>query len=164
MSKRIPVEAYAEAVKDLIYDPASPSGLRWANGKPAGGLDGDGYWLVRVGKRPGRLFKAHRLIWFIHHGTVPDLLDHEDTNTSNNRIGNLRIATEKQNRANSHGHKDSSTGVKGVYYEPRTNKYTVRVTVDYQQHWGGRHSTIQEATAAATALRERLHKEFARHD
>lgn len=112
--KRIPIEAYKEAVQTLIYDPASPSALRWVTGKCAGTQNDNNYWLVRVGKRPGRLFKANRIVWYMHHQTMPDLIDHHDRDSSNNLITNLREATEGQNRTNAKTHKDNTSGAKGV--------------------------------------------------
>ena len=158
--KRIPIEAYKEAAQSLIYDPTSPSALRWVNGKPAGAQDHCNYWLVRVGKRPGRLFKAHRLVWFIHHQTMPDLIDHCDRNTSNNLITNLREATESQNRTNARTHKDNTSGAKGVIWDTPNNKWMVRVHLNYKSHFGGRFTDLAEATLVVCEMRKQLHKEF----
>jgi hypothetical protein len=160
---RLPTEVYEIAATKLLYDLSSPSGLRWLNGKVAGSQDNNGYWLVRVGSRPGKLLKAHRVIWFMHHKTLPDLVDHENTITSDNAIGNLRDATEGQNRANSNKHIDNTSGAKGVYWDKRTESWLVQCCVNYKTHYAGRFKNRDEAIAEATALREQLHKEFARH-
>lgn len=161
--KRVPEEFYVTAAKDLIYDETSPSCLRWAkSGKSAGCQESKGYWLVRVGGRNGRLLKAHRIVWYIHHGAVPDLLDHRDTNPANNCVGNLRVATESQNRHNANKHSDNTSGVKGVYWDARTSKWMVKVSMNYVPHWGGRFTDKQEAIKVAAELREKLHREFAK--
>ena len=149
----------------LIYDETSPSCLRWvATGEPAGCQEPLGYFLVRVGPGNGRLFKAHRIIWYLHHGDMPDLIDHRDTDPSNNRIKNLRRATEGQNRHNSKKHRDNSSGSKGVQWDPRTQKWAVRICVNYQSIWGGRFADKDAAIAEAVRLRELHHKDFSRHD
>lgn len=166
--KRIPIESYTEAVKALIYDPASASALRWATGreagKEAGAQDHNNYWLVRVGSRPGRLFKAHRLVWFMHHQTMPNLIDHRDRNPANNIVSNLREATESQNRTNSRKHSDNTSGAKGVCWDAKNKKWQVSVHHNYKHHFGGRFTELSDAIHVATVMREQLHKGFANHD
>ena len=162
---RIPAEAYAPLVDALVYDETCPSCLRWrASGKPAGCQEPKGYFLVRFGPKPGRLFKAHRIVWFLHHGTVPDLLDHRDDDQTNTRIGNLRVATESQNRHNSKKHRDGAAGAKGLSLDPRTEKWAVKVMVNGVSHWGGRFTEKADAVARAKELRNTHHKDFSRHD
>jgi hypothetical protein len=60
-------------------------------------------------------YREHLLIWFLHHETWPTgQIDHRDRNKKNNRIENLRLATNSQNAQNQKCRSDSSTGVKGV--------------------------------------------------
>lgn len=164
MKNRIPIEFYEKAKEVLIYDPTSPSCLRWKNGKKAGSQDKDGYWLVRIGARPGKLLKAHRVVWFLHHGTLPDLIDHRDAITSNNVVKNLREANEIQNHANSKKHKDNSSGVKGISWDKRTNSWIAKCCLNYKQYTIGRFKDLDAAIEALVAKRNELHKEFARHD
>jgi hypothetical protein len=66
-----------------------------------------GYRNVRLPDESGRwrTFKAHRLVWWWHHGPVPDGLqiDHIDGDKSNNRIENLRVVTQAENITASYG-------------------------------------------------------------
>lgn len=75
------------------------SGQRKRKGAVAGHTERDGY--IRIGAFK-RLWLAHRLAWFMHHGTDPgDLfVDHIDGDRSNNAIANLRLADASQNSAN----------------------------------------------------------------
>lgn len=57
-----------------------------------------GYWLCRLNCG---LFKIHRIIFYMHHGYLPKIIDHIDGDTNNNRIENLREADSKGNSANS---------------------------------------------------------------
>ena len=63
----------------------------------------------------GRYFPAHRLAWLIHHGVDPvSDLDHINGDRDDNRIANLRIATQSQNMHNRRADKDNTSGYKGV--------------------------------------------------
>ena len=48
----------------------------------------------------GEKYSLHRLIYMWHKGAVPDIVDHEDRNTHNARIGNLRDGTGGVNARN----------------------------------------------------------------
>ena len=69
-------------------------------GAPAGCPKGNGYTQVKLGQR--RLL-AHRVAWYLHHGTDPGplLVDHVNRNRSDNRASNLRLVDARGNRANS---------------------------------------------------------------
>ncbi len=91
----------------LSYDPETGA-LTWlvdpgnqlSAGAPAGCQNGKGYVQVQLS---GRRLKAHRLAWYLHHGTDPGPLqvDHINRDRSDNRICNLRLVDAKGNRANS---------------------------------------------------------------
>lgn len=72
----------------------------------------------------GVLYQAHRLAWAIVTGEQPpDLIDHEDLDTRNNRWSNLRDATTSLNGANRVAQINSRSKVKGVYGVIRLNRY-----------------------------------------
>ena len=58
-----------------------------------------GYLSVRI---EGKCVAAHRVIWAIHYGEDPGKLqvDHIDRDRCNNRIDNLRLVTNQENRIN----------------------------------------------------------------
>jgi hypothetical protein len=64
----------------------------------------------------GKLYLLHRLIFLYHYGYIPDVLDHKDRDRSNNKIENLRAATNSINASNTKVYKSSTTGVKGVTF------------------------------------------------
>jgi hypothetical protein len=68
-------------------------------GDKAGNKKGSGYWQVCV---DGKWYQLHRVIWEMFNGQIPENLevDHEDRNTDNNLINNLRLATRSQNAFN----------------------------------------------------------------
>lgn len=81
--------------------------------KKAGRIDVQGYATVLV---LGKHRKAHRIIWEMHHGPIPEgmVIDHIDGYPSNNRLNNLRLATQSQNLSNQN-RKKNSTGLKGIF-------------------------------------------------
>lgn len=121
-------------------------------------LDKDNYIRVR---RNGREYRAHRLIWEMFNGPIPDdmLIDHIDGDTLNNRIENLRLATRQQNNANSISRlgKDHVKGVTRV-----GSKYRARITINGTITCLGTYSTIKEAKAVYDAKAIELHGEFAK--
>jgi hypothetical protein len=94
------VLAYCPDTGALTWRVDRTSKVRARAGSPAGTLDGKGYIQVRLGSRR---FYAHRLAWYLHHGTDPGplLVDHINRDRSDNRACNLRLVNAKGNRANS---------------------------------------------------------------
>lgn len=87
-------------------------------GKEAGCFSGYGYKVIRL---DDVLYFSHRLAWLYMYGTFPALqIDHIDNNRENNKLLNLRKATNGQNSQNLKFAKKSnkSSGLLGVF----TNK------------------------------------------
>lgn len=57
-------------------------------------------------------------------------IDHIDRNTCNNRRSNLRAGSSMQNQQNRFAQKNSTTGIKGVFYYPTTNKWQARLKMN----------------------------------
>jgi len=81
-------------------------------GKPVGWLDDHGYTRIILN---GKRLLAHRLAWFWCHGVWPaDEIDHINGDRNDNRICNLREATNLQNCHSKKPHTDATSGYKGV--------------------------------------------------
>ncbi|EEL9458000.1 HNH endonuclease [Salmonella enterica] len=63
-----------------------------------------------------RNIKVHRIIYWLHTGEWPPVIDHINGIKDDNRIENLRAATEKQNARNKGLRATNKTGYIGVYY------------------------------------------------
>lgn len=124
-------------------------------------LDRDGYVRVRV---DGREYRAHRLIWEMFNGPIPDelLVDHIDGDVFNNRIENLRLATRGQNNANSRARSINSTNCKGV--TKIGSKYRARLTHNGQTVSLGTFNTLEEAKNAYDQMALEVHGTFAKVD
>ena len=81
-------------------------------GDEAGYYRKDGYCCIRI---EGRLYLGQRLAWLYVYGEWPSKnIDHIDQNKSNNRIDNLRNASQTINNYNTRLRKDNASGYQGV--------------------------------------------------
>ena len=172
----------AERAKDIVstdelrsllhYDPETGI-FRWAQaprrgvsiGSVAGSPDNNGY--INIAYR-GAKYKAHRLAWLCVNGKLPDsTIDHIDRDPSNNRISNLRLATQAQNNVNRQV--DNSFGLRGVAYQKhgkRKKRYVAQIS--YKCQWTGQHvhkglgyfMTAEEAHEVYDLAAQMVHGEF----
>ena len=71
--------------------------------KPVGTLDKEGYLRVSITwNNTTRVYYTHRLSWCLHHGEDPvgTGIDHINRTRTDNRIENLRLATQQENNLN----------------------------------------------------------------
>lgn len=95
-------------------------------GEKAGAPNTKGYVSIKIN---GRQYKAHRLAWFYVHGEDPGdhEIDHKDLRKGNNCIGNLRLATRKQNNENMPTPKNNTSGIRGVSHQKQDNIWTAYI-------------------------------------
>lgn len=122
----------------------------------AGGIDCRGYRTISI-KRT-RYFE-HRLAWLYTHGIWPQQsIDHIDGNKSNNRIENLRDASDNINHQNlRRAKKDNRSGFLGVTSEKRPTPYRAHISVNGKRHYLGSFMTPEAAHEAYLAAKRRLH-------
>ena len=80
-------------------------------GKEAGAVDKNGYSVLRINQKR---YRTHRVVFLMHKGYLPAVLDHIDGDRANNRLENLRPATTHQNQYNRKLNKNNKSGFKGV--------------------------------------------------
>lgn len=108
-------------------------------------------------------YLAHRLAWLYIYDSIPEFLDHKDENGLNNALSNLRSATIFQNACNTKLTKSNTSGVKGVQWYKREQRWVATVKYLGRQHYGGYFVDIVSATKAVRVLREKLHGAFVNH-
>ena len=106
----------------------------------------------------------HRMIFLYHHGYLPKYIDHIDGNGINNRIENLREATQEQNLHNVPGKLKTKSGKKNVYWNSSMNKWAVHVKVDKKVRYFGIYDDIELAELVAVEARNKYHGQFANHN
>jgi len=128
--------------------------------KQVGRPNDEGY--IRVRGTNGKEYRAHRIIWMLHFGEIPEgmLIDHIDGNKQNNKINNLRLATRIQNNANSIARVKTSGLPKGVV--KTGNTYRARLTHKGKTYSLGSYLTIEEAKNAYDKKALEIHGEFAK--
>jgi HNH endonuclease/AP2 domain len=126
-------------------------------GQKAGCLDTNGYYKTSIN---GKDYGNHRIIFAMHYGFFPKMIDHIDRNPSNNKIENLRAANDKQNQWNTEKNSRNTSGYKNVLFRKERNKWTCRFKVNGKHIMRGSFDTPEEANLYAEKLRKELHGEY----
>lgn len=96
----------------------------------AGWLDKSGYYIIRIF---GKNYFNHRILYQIYHNVIlteTDVIDHIDTNKTNNRKENLRLSTVSENGMNRKVQKNNkSSGIKNIYILHRVgyDEYSIKI-------------------------------------
>ena len=116
--------------KVLHYEPATGQFFYAVTQGPgqfgmlAGSLRRDGGRDIHVA---GKIYLASRLAWFYVYGKWPDNdVDHRNHDRDDNRIENLREATDSQNQSNRKLGKNNKTGVKGIHKRKDSGSFRVQ--------------------------------------
>jgi hypothetical protein len=96
----------------------------------------------------GEFFLVHRMVWFLHHGYWPDLIDHINGDKSDNRMSNLREASRADNSRNMRFARDAPVGVRQM----PGGKFQARIGLNGAIHVG----TFASMDEAVAARREAL--------
>jgi hypothetical protein len=129
-----------------------------ATRESVGTLCKDGYLQLWM---DGRKVMLHRAIWEHVNGPIPDgqEIDHINGNRQDNRIGNLRLVTRKQNQENMRSAfiTNVTSGIKGVSFYKTTGKWRAQI-----RHWKrsihlGYFDSMTAAQSAYQQAAARLH-------
>jgi hypothetical protein len=128
-------------------------------GLPVGTPDKDGYLKTLINKRSHRL---HRLIYMMHHGFVPLIVDHIDNNKLNNKIENLRAVNWSESNLNRGKHQRNTSGYKGVTFVKTENKFSSRIAINGKRYFLGYFDTAKEAHNAYCRAAKNLTASYVR--
>jgi hypothetical protein len=92
---------------------------------------------------------------------MPAILDHINRDVSDNRLENLREATQAENAYNSKLRVDNTSGVKGVTWDKAKRKWVARVYANARVINLGRFATFDEAVNIVNLTRNAQHGHFA---
>jgi HNH endonuclease/AP2 domain len=126
-------------------------------GSVAGGKKPDGYIHIKL---DGKTYKAHRLSWLYVYGKFPEKgLDHINEVKDDNRIVNLRLATDQENMQNiSSPRINNKSGYYGVSWNKKTNKWVAQIQINGKKKCLGFFKTIEEAYDVYKNAKRELHK------
>ena len=127
-------------------------------GDQAGSLEQTGYLITSVN---GKKELVHRVIFAMHHGYLPEFVDHIDRNPLNNCIENLRPATKAENCRNQKRRADNSTGARGVVWDKQRNKWRVAISINNKTKYIGRFDDFELAELVAIEARSKYYGAYA---
>ncbi len=124
-------------------------------GQIAGAICFKGYRQIKI---DGKFYKEHRLAWLYHYGVFPkNQIDHINNTKNDNRIENLREATNTQNQTYKNKREGTSSKFKGVSWNKKFQKWRVRITINGKQKYLG---LFNNETEAGKSYNEEAIKHF----
>lgn len=108
----------------------------------------------RVLNIDNKTYLVHRIIWFYYHGYIPDQVDHKDGNGVNNKIINLRDASQTLNNAN------SNIKVRGT--ERHGRGFKARIKIKGETIYLGTYDTESEAHTVFKEAHKYRYKQYSR--
>jgi hypothetical protein len=106
-------------------------------------------------------YAAHRLAWLYVHGNLPSsAIDHTNRIKTDNRINNLRLATDSQNKYNTALRKDNASGATGVYWHKGKGKWRCEFQFEGKKNHLGYFDNFEDAKAAYVSTSVCYAKEF----
>jgi hypothetical protein len=94
----------------------------------------------------------------------PLYIDHRDGNPLNNRRGNLREATVSQNNMNMALRSDNTSGVKGVDWIEKTQRWRARININGKEIQLGSYVDKESAEQVRKEAQDLLHGKWARRE
>ena len=139
-----------DRLKHLVSYEKETGQFEWLNPTRKGlktiGTNHQGYLRIRI---DGKKYMAHRLAWFYTYGSWPvDQIDHINGVKSDNRIANLREATNPENCRNKALTCRNKSGYKGVHFDADSNKWRASCRVNGKLVNIGRFAKVEDASNA----------------
>jgi len=110
----------------------------------------------------GRALLMHRVVMELAGVATPEQVDHKNRRRRDNRLQNLRPATQSQNSHNMRKHQNNTSGVKGVHWDTNRQYWVAQIRVNGARLWLGRFDSKRAAATAYRIAARRYHGEFAR--
>lgn len=128
-------------------------------GKPCGeNIDSKGYKRVCFS---GRQYRAHRVAWALFYGEEPKtMIDHINRDKTDNRIKNLRLASNAENSRNSTISRKNSSGTTGVTFHKAAKKWMAQIVVNKKMVYLGIFEKIEDAIAARRSAESNFFGQF----
>ena len=133
----------------------SPRANRVILGSVAGNLFCDDRYLQTSVDQ--KKYMVHRIIWLISYGCFPaEQIDHIDGNGLNNRLSNLREVSDAENKKNLPMRSDNKSGVTGVSWHRKANKWISQIQVKGENNYLGIFTNLEDALKARSEAEIKL--------
>lgn len=144
----------------LLFWKIRPKNSRKPKGNmEAGTITTNGYKKVTVNQKR---FYVHQLIFLMQHGFIPEIVDHIDGNTGNNKIDNLRESNKQKNACNSKLSKTNTSGHRGVVWVKHCKKWQAGLQFNKKHFYFGVYEDFELACLVADEARRIYHGIHAR--
>lgn len=152
----------ADLQKVFLYDPTTGvftnreyRGPRALPGQRAGSFAKEGYRRLKI---HGQTISEHRAAWVYYYGVEPeDQVDHINGDPADNRIANLRKATNAENQQNLRKGRTTISGITGVTWNPAKKKWQARIGLHRTRVFLGYFGSVGEAAAAYESAKKNYH-------
>lgn len=149
----------------FAYDNGNLIRLKASGGYPSNNVAG---WVTVCNKAfykklniNKKTYYLHRIIFLFHHGYMPKIIDHINGDSLDNRIENLREATQSQNCANQRIKTNNKLGVKGIHQDKKSKKYIAKIMLNRKSIWLGSYCLLEDAIEAHRVGSKKYFGEFA---
>jgi hypothetical protein len=129
-------------------------------GKKAGCKSSGAYGVVNL---DGQAYSIHKVIFCMHNGFIPEIVDHINGDKSDHRIENLRAATHQSNNWNRVTQSNNKLGKKNISWHKQNQKYWVQLAKNGTKIVSVFVEDLELAELVATEARNKYHGEFANH-
>ena len=150
-----------ERLKELFfYDPSTGlfTRIKGIKGNMAGSVSNcknvKGYVQIMIDYKN---YTAHRLAWLYVYGRWPhEQIDHINRIKNDNRLVNLREATNSENQINIQVRSHNTSGITGVMRDSRSNKWVAQIIRNNRRYYLGRYGSVHEAAQAVSKKEHEL--------
>jgi isopenicillin N synthase-like dioxygenase len=129
-------------------------------GKQAGCKSSGAYGVVNL---DGKNYSIHKVIFCMHKGYIPEVVDHINGIKKDHRIENLRAATHQSNNWNKVTQTNNKLGKKNICWNKQNQKYWVQLTKNGNKIVSLFVEDLELAELVAIEARCKYHGEFANH-
>lgn len=147
-----------------MLEEREPGVLYWIDSRPgrrmyqaAGCRCKKGYVQLKL---DGQIYRRHRLIYFMHTGEEPTMIDHINGRPGDDRIENLRPADHSTNGWNKRVQSTNTSGYVGVSYRKTMDRYDARIKRNGKSYFLGYYDTAEEAAEAYQHAKTVIHEGF----
>ena len=117
----------------------SPKSNKKNIGEEVGGLNGQDYLVTKIYYKS---YFVHKIIFLMHYGYIPQIVDHIDGNKNNNSIKNLQWVSIKENTLRYYDNSDKKAEILRLHTEGVSSK---KITEQVGLHYSTVRQTILRA-------------------